>query len=339
MRLPRRRGVHRGRASRCPCATDAIDAIVDRRAFLEQCAVRARPAVGNPMRNAVGIHRVTKSAYRTSCSWVRPGGRSPIAARRERRGVEPVVREDFGVAAAGRDVREAERHHSPPDAGARERSRDHHALAKRHVLVVERDDERKRPSASVTHSSSMRLSHGRSTTAALTPSVASSSAARHALRQQQRPVPDEGHVDAGAQRRRRGPTSQRVGLPGASTASSSGTLTNRRYVLSVVLLDGPADGQTRFALVARLDGRQARNGADRRDVAHRLMRVTGTSGNDTGERADVDDLRPLGRVVVNLLVRASCQEAGERVDDRQHAAAAPCRRRPTPCAARQCRTR
>src|SRR6267154_3734318 len=54
----------------------------------------------------------------------------------DRRGVEPMVREHFGVAAARGHVGEADRAHLGADAGARERRRDHHALPQHDVMVV-----------------------------------------------------------------------------------------------------------------------------------------------------------------------------------------------------------
>ncbi len=71
---------------------------------------------------------------------------------------------------------------------------------------------------------------------------------------------------------------------------------------------------------SRLDHDQARHAAQGGDVAHRLVGVPGTGGQEAGQRGDVDDLRPLGGVVVDLLVRARGQEARERVHHRQEAA-------------------
>ena len=50
-----------------------------------------------------------------------------------------------------------------------------------------------------------------------------------------------------------------------------------------------------------------------------LVRVPRPAGDDAGEKARVDHLRALAGVVVDLLVRARRQKAGERVDRGQHA--------------------
>ncbi len=49
--------------------------------------------------------------------------------------------------------------------------------------------------------------------------------------------------------------------------------------------------------------------------------MAGTARQQAGERPDVDDLRRFAALVVDLLVRPRREEAGERVDDRQRAAA------------------
>ena len=80
------------------------------------------------------------------------------------------------------------------------------------------------------------------------------------------------------------------------------------------VVHGPVDRGTNLVLGERLDQRHARHAAERGDVADRLVRVAGPARHEAGERADVDHLRALGRVVVDLLVRARREEAGERVD-------------------------
>ncbi len=87
-----------------------------------------------------------------------------------------------------------------------------------------------------------------------------------------------------------------------------------------ILFDRPANGQSRLTFAARLEGHQAGNRANRRDVADRLVRMAGAARHQAGERRRVDDLPLLGGVVVDVLVRAGRQEARERVHDRQHAA-------------------
>ena len=76
-----------------------------------------------------------------------------------------------------------------------------------------------------------------------------------------------------------------------------------------------------FGLGARLGHHQARHRGQGRDVAHRLVRVSRTAGQQTGERGHVNDLRALAALVVDLFVRPRREEAGERVDQRQRAAA------------------
>ena len=88
--------------------------------------------------------------------------------------------EDLRVAAARGNVGKADRADVGAHAVSRERRRNHDALAERHIVVVERDDDGKRPRVSRTHASSMRFSQGRLMTAALMPCGANSSAARQA---------------------------------------------------------------------------------------------------------------------------------------------------------------
>ncbi len=67
------------------------------------------------------------------------------------------------------------------------------------------------------------------------------------------------------------------------------------------------------------------------------MRLPRPGGDQAGVVERIDDLRALARLVVDLLVRARGEEAGERVDDRQRARAGPSRLRSTPCPARRSR--
>ena len=86
------------------------------------------------------------------------------------------------------------------------------------------------------------------------------------------------------------------------------------------------DTSRKYALAARLSQHQLRHGAQRADIAHRLVRMTWSARQQSGERADVDHLRAFAALVVDLLVRPGGQEAGERVHDWQRATASHARR-------------
>jgi hypothetical protein len=79
------------------------------------------------------------------------------------------------------------------------------------------------------------------------------------------------------------------------------------------------DGLAHLFLARGLQHFQPGHAAERRDVAHRLVGVAGSSGKEAGERADVDDLSLLGGVVVDLLVGPGGEKAGERVHHREPA--------------------
>ena len=61
--------------------------------------------------------------------------------------------------------------------------------------------------------------------------------------------------------------------------------------------------------------------AEQRDVADRLVRLPRAGRDQPGVVERVDDLRPLARLVVDLLVRARREERRERVDDGQQTVA------------------
>jgi len=64
---------------------------------------------------------------------------------RKPRAVETVMLEDLRVAAARGNVGKADRVDVGAHAVSRERRRNHDALAERHIVVVERDDDGKTP--------------------------------------------------------------------------------------------------------------------------------------------------------------------------------------------------
>src|SRR5262245_26370381 len=81
---------------------------------------------------------------RSAIQWLTRGGYMLREnGARDRSGVEAVMREDFGIGAAGGDVGQSDRGDLGAGARARQRRRDHDALPQRHVMVVERDHERK----------------------------------------------------------------------------------------------------------------------------------------------------------------------------------------------------
>ena len=95
----------------------------------------------------------------------------------------------------------------------------------------------------------------------------------------------------------------------------------------------------RLLRASGLDDRHVGERGEQRDVANRLVRLPGPGRDESRVVERVDDLRPLARLVVDLLVRAGREEARERVDDGQRARGGRARRRSRPCPARRSRTR
>ena len=114
--------------------------------------------------------------------------------------------------------------------------------------------------------------------------------------------------------------------PGSSAPSSSmrrgdGPMASRIATRALGLLDRPAHERARLLRVRRLRDRHARQRAEQRDVADALVRLSRAGGDQPRVVQRVDDLRPLARLVVDLLVRARGEERRERVDDREEAVA------------------
>ena len=66
---------------------------------------------------------------------------------------------------------------------------------------------------------------------------------------------------------------------------------------------------------AWLDDVEIGHRGERRNVAQALMAMARRGGDQPGERADIEHLRALGRIGVDLLVRTSRQEAAEGMAD------------------------
>ena len=225
--------------------------------------------------------------------------------------------EDFGVGAARRDVGQTERQDIRADACACKRRRDHHALPERDVVVIERDDQRKSaehgPHPLVVDAIEPREIDYRGADAAGSEIVGGAPGVRH----QHRSVTDERDVAASAQRHAASDLERVRGRHRVRQIERD--VDETQVCARRIALDGPPDCEPRFALAARLDGRQTRDRSHRGNVPHRLMRMSGPARDDAGERRCVDDLRLLRGVVVDLLVGARRQEARERMHDRQHA--------------------
>ncbi len=71
----------------------------------------------------------------------------------------------------------------------------------------------------------------------------------------------------------------------------------------------------------------ARKRSEQRDVTDALVRLPRAGGDQARVVEGVDDLRPLARLVVDLLVRSRREERRERVDDREDPVARHARRR------------
>ena len=111
------------------------DPIVDRRSLLEHGAAgRGDLDVGNPVRDEGGVGHSACSVLRR----LEPG----LDGARDRRAVESVVRQHFGIGAAGGHLGESDRRDLRAHARSGQRGGDHHALAELEVVVVERDDRR-----------------------------------------------------------------------------------------------------------------------------------------------------------------------------------------------------
>ena len=167
---------------------------------------------------------------------------------------------------------------------------------------------------------------------------ASSSDGDERLVEHHRPVRDEQRVVALAQRRaharRRAVAGRQLDAPRRRADREPDRDAPSR------LLDRPAHERARLrrrCTAARSSCPGARPSSE---TSRRLWcDLPGPGRDQPGVVERVDDLRPLARLVVDLLVRARGEEAGERVDDRQRGRAAPCPPPSRPCPARRCRTR
>ncbi len=224
-------------------------------------------------------------------------------ARGERGAVEAVRTQRLGRRAARRPAVDAE----DDDVAASSSRRSASPRPPTGAWSSSDEDVLERPSSIASHSASKRLSQGMSTTREAEPRSASSSAAVSASWSITGPYASRTRVGALAQHACRVPASS---VAVELDPPRRGPDREPDRDVSLGLLDGPAQERPRLLGVRRAGRSSCPGSAASSEMSRRLLVRLPRPGRDQPRVVEgVDDLRPLARLVVDLLVRARGEEA------------------------------